>query len=157
MLALVSGAKKVQARIEGLDLGRRFDAVLLASHLINVPDDQVRRALLDACARHVTADGRVIIQQHQPDWFDTAGPAEQIRPDGMTFRLRDVSRPGQDLLSATVEYQVGDRLWTQTFTAGRLTEERLRAALGEAGLGLDEYLTANHAWLRAVPQPDAMR
>lgn len=153
MLALVSGAETVQARIEELDLGRRFGAVLLASHLVNVPEEPVRRALLASCARHVAADGCVVIQQHAPAWFDTAGPVEQVRPDGMIFRLRDVSRPGADLVSATVEYEAGDRTWTQSFTAGRLTGEQLAASLSDVGLVFDRYLTDDESWLRAIPGP----
>jgi hypothetical protein len=55
------------------------------------------------------------------------------------------------LLSATVEYQRGKQVWTQTFTAGNLTENQLRASLATAGLAFDRYLTDDHTWLRAVP------
>jgi hypothetical protein len=48
------------------------------------------------------------------------------------------------LLSATVEYLVRDRRWTQTFTSMRLDDSELRAALADAGLGLDRYLTEDH-------------
>ncbi|HEY4729305.1 MAG TPA: hypothetical protein VIJ32_14125, partial [Actinomycetes bacterium] len=85
-----------------LDLGRRFDAVLLASFLVNTDD-------------------------------------------------RDLRRPGPGLLAATVEYQVGDRVWTQWFTAERLDDQALAAALGEAGLLVDAYLTGDGSWVRAVP------
>ena len=69
MLAYVRGAETVRARIEDLALGRRFDVVLLASHLINTDDIPARTALLAACRRHVADDGSVIIQQHAPGWF----------------------------------------------------------------------------------------
>ena len=68
MLAHVRGAETVCARIQDLDLGRRFGAVLLASHLINA-DDETRSSFLDACRRHVADDGCVIVQQHSPEWF----------------------------------------------------------------------------------------
>ena len=42
MLARIHGAETVSAKIQSLDLGRRFDLVLLASHLVNVPDDDLR-------------------------------------------------------------------------------------------------------------------
>ena len=156
MLAHVRGAQTVCARIEDLDLGRRFDAVLLASHLINVPDESARRALLTACSRHVADDGCVIIQQHAPDWFDAAGEAESTR-DGVVYRLRDVSRPAPNLLSATVEYVVGGRCWSQTFTASRLDDTELAATLAAAGLRLDRYLSESRAWFRAVPVTTASR
>src|SRR5215469_6347222 len=105
MLAHVRGAETVCARIQDLSLGRRFGAVLLASHLINA-DGETRRVFLDACRRHVADDGCVIIQQHSPEWFATATDSEVTR-DGIIFRLRDVTRPAPDLVSATVEYVAG--------------------------------------------------
>ena len=130
MLARVRGAETVCARIQNLSLGRRFGAVLLASHLINA-DDETRRTFLDACRRHVAEDGCVIVQQHSPSWFEDARDSEVTR-DGVIMRMRDVSRPAPDLVSATVEYVAGDRRWTQTFTTTRLDEAGLTAALAAA-------------------------
>jgi hypothetical protein len=140
----------VGARIEDLALGRRFDVVLLASHLINTDDTAQRTAFLAACRDHVAGDGCVIIQQQAPGWFAFAADAESVR-DGIIFRVRNVSRPGPDLLSATMEYVDGDRVWTQAFTARRLGDADLRAVLDGAGLRLDRYLTEDRGWLRAVP------
>ena len=154
MLAHVQDAETVCARIEGLSLGRRFDAVLLASHLINVADEPTRNALLAACRDHVADHGCVIIQQHTPEWFKDAADSEHAS-GGIFFRLRDVSRPAPNLVSATVEYMVGDQRWTQTFTSMRLDDSELAAALAAAGLRLDRYLTEDHSWLRAVPQSGA--
>jgi SAM-dependent methyltransferase len=150
MLAHITTARTLCSRIEELALDERFDVVLLASHLINVPAELERHALLAACARHVSASGCVLIEQHAPEWFETAAESES-EADGIVFRLRDVSRPAPDLLSATVEYQAGDRVWTQTFTARRLSTEQLSAGLAEAGLAFDRYLNDDHTWLRAVP------
>jgi SAM-dependent methyltransferase len=149
MLAYVRDAETVCSRIEDLALGRRFDAVLLASHLINA-DLATRTAFLAACRRHVADDGWVIIQQHPPAWFAAAADAESTR-DGIILRMRDVSRPAPNLVSATVEYVDGRRRWTQTFTATRLDETELAAVLAAAGLRLDRYLTEDHAWLSAAP------
>jgi SAM-dependent methyltransferase len=151
MLAHVRGAETVCARIEDLALDRRFDVVLLASHLINTDDIPTRTAFLAACWRHVADDGGVIIQQHAPGWFATAADAENVR-DGIIFRMRDVSRPAPNLVSATVEYVDGDRVWTQTFTTRRLDDTELAAVLAGAGLRLDRYLTEDRTWLRAVPE-----
>jgi 8-oxo-dGTP pyrophosphatase MutT (NUDIX family)/SAM-dependent methyltransferase len=150
MLARVRGTETVCAKIEDLALGRRFDAVLLASHLINYPDDAVRRALLTACSRHLNSSGRVIIQQHPAEWFADAAPSERVSAEGISFRMRDVSRPGPGLVSATMVYEAAGQVWTQSFTAGRLTEEKLLSCLAEAGLALDRYLTDDRSWLTAV-------
>jgi len=150
MLAHVRGAETVRARIQDLHLERRFDVVLLASYLVNTADRELRQRFLAACREHVADDGRVLIQRHEPRWFDQAAEGERTRR-GITFRLRDLERPGAGLLAGTVEYQAGERVWTQSFTAERLDDERLAAALGEVGLAVDAYLTADGSWVRAVP------
>jgi SAM-dependent methyltransferase len=145
------GAETVEARIQDLDLGRRFDAVLLASFLVNQPEDDLRRGFLRACRDHVRDGGCVVVQRHPPAWFDEAAEGERTS-DGITYRLRDLRRPGPDLLAATVEYQVGERVWTQWFTTRRLNDQALAAALAEAGLAVDAYLTGDGSWVRAVPR-----
>ena len=152
MLARVRGAETVEAPIEGLDLRRRLDAVLLASFLVNTDDDDLRGRFLEACRDHVRDDGCVLVQRHPPAWFDQAAEGERTSA-GITFRLRDLSRPGPGLLSATVEYQAGERVWTQWFTARRLDDGALAAALAEAGLAFDAYLTGDGSWVRALPVP----
>jgi SAM-dependent methyltransferase len=150
MLARVRGGETVRARIQELHLGRPFEVVLLASFLFNTPDRELRRRFLAACREHVRDDGCVLVQRHEPRWFDEAAEGERTG-DGITFRLRDLARPGPGLLSATVEYQVGERIWTQSFTAERLDDQQLAAALGEVGLAVDAYLTGDGSWVRAVP------
>lgn len=51
MLDHVADAETVCAHIEGLELGRRFDAVVLSSNLINTAPE-MRRAFLATCRRH---------------------------------------------------------------------------------------------------------
>jgi SAM-dependent methyltransferase len=151
MLEHIRGAETVLARIQTLDLGRRFDVVLLASHFVNEPDRRLRRALLRTCRRHVHDYGCVVVQRHELEWFDSAAPSERTQA-GITFRLRDISRPGPGLLSATAEYQVGERVWTHSFTTARLDDAELRADLDAAGLALDSFLTEDRTWLRALPR-----
>jgi SAM-dependent methyltransferase len=151
MLERIRGAETIQAKIQELDLGRRFDAVLLASHFINVPDEAFRHRLLRTCRRHVDEGGCVLIERHEPSWFDEAGAGERVQ-GGIVSRLRDVSRPGPGLLSATVEHQVGERVWAQWFTARRVDDVELAGALAEAQLAVDAYLTDDGTWVRAVPR-----
>jgi SAM-dependent methyltransferase len=150
MLACVRGAETVQAKIQHLRLDRRFDVVLLASFLVNVPDPALRGRFLETCRAHVREQGCVLVQRHPPAWFDEAVEGERTS-GGITFRLRDLHRPAPGLLAATAEYQVGERVWTQTFTAERLDDQALKAALAEAGLATDAYLTGDGSWVRAGP------
>jgi SAM-dependent methyltransferase len=150
MLARVRGAETVRAAIQDLDLGRRFDVVLLASFLVNVPDGDLRRRFLLACRRHVGGGGQVLLQRHPPAWFEEAAAGERTS-GAITFRLHDLRRPAPGLLEATVEYQVRERVWTQWFRTRRLDDGELAAALAEAGLVVDAYLTGDGSWVRAVP------
>jgi SAM-dependent methyltransferase len=150
MLAWVRGAETVRAEIQNLRLRRRFDVVLLASFLVKVPDPALRGRFLAACRDHVRDRGCVLVQRHSPGWFDKVAEGERVT-GGIVFRLRDLRRPGPGLVAATAEYQVGERVWTQTFTAERLDNQALEAALAEAGLAVDAYLTPDGSWVRAVP------
>jgi SAM-dependent methyltransferase len=93
MLARVRGAETVRASIQDLRLGRRFDAVLLGSFLVNVADHGLRHRFLEACRDHVDDGGCVLVQRDPPSWFDQAAEGERTL-DGITFRLRDLRRPG---------------------------------------------------------------
>jgi SAM-dependent methyltransferase len=150
MLERIRGAETVQAKIEELDLGRRFDAVLLASHFVNVPDNGLRLQLLRTCRRHVDEGGCVVIERHKPSWFDEAVPGERAL-GAIVSRLRDVGRPAPGLLSATVEYQVGESVWKQWFTTRRVDDAELAGALAEAQLAIDAYLNEDRTWVRAIP------
>jgi hypothetical protein len=66
------------------------------------------------------------------------------------FVLRHVVRDGP-LVSAVVEYHVDDRVWTQSFTTRPLTTGELDAALADAGLTRQRWLTDDHTWLAAAP------
>jgi SAM-dependent methyltransferase len=150
MLAAVRRARPHRSRIEDLDLPDRFDLVLLASHLVNTPDDVLRRALLLAARRHLADGGRVLLQWHEPAWFDAlrAGASAEGAIGGLTSRLHVHDLTG-GLLTATVTYRDGEETWTQPFTALRLDHDRMAAELAAAGLRPEPRAPAP-SWLVAV-------
>ncbi|MCU8590840.1 MULTISPECIES: class I SAM-dependent methyltransferase [Streptomyces] len=152
MLARVRGARAVCSPIEELDLAERFDAVVLASFLVHSGDADVRRGLLRTCARHVAIDGCVLIQREGAD-YHTNLPRERVDPSGFTVRILSSDQVGDGVNSVRAEYEFPDAVWTQTFRARPLTTEAFEAALGEAGLGVERYLTDDGTWARAVPVP----
>ncbi|MFB6790975.1 class I SAM-dependent methyltransferase [Streptomyces olivaceus] len=152
MLARVRGARAVRSPIEELDLAERFDAVVLASFLVHSGDADVRRGLLRTCARHVANDGCVLIQREGAD-YHTNLPRERVDPSGFTVRILSSDPVGDGVNSVRAEYEFPDAVWTQTFRARPLTTEAFEAALGEAGLGVERYLTDDGTWARAVPVP----
>jgi hypothetical protein len=149
MLAEVRGAETVRARIEGLDLARRFAGVVLGSHLVNVPDPAERLALLGTCARHVAPDGVVLVERHEPGWAPVSGAVGRAGP--VETELDEVRRDGP-LVAATVRYRAGDREWAHPFTARVLDDAETAAALAEAGLALRRILGPKGRWVLAVPR-----
>ena len=153
MLAHVRGAETVHASIEELDLRRTFGCVLLASQLVNVDDEVQRASFLAACARHVAADGVVIIQRYDPEWAADPRPSESVR-DGVTMRVLDPSRD-RERLSATIEYELGGHTWRHgPFTSRILDDNELTDRLGIGGLHADHWLDARRTWLAATLAPD---
>lgn len=145
-----AGAEQVATSIQSLDLGRRFRGVLLMSHLVNTHDDALRQAFLRCCGRHVAADGVVIVQRHPPSWFERVGDVDA--DDGeVVIRLRQVSRPTRDTVKATVQYEHFGRVWTHTFTAKCLSDERVADELSAAGLVFGGWLDDERAWFAAYP------
>jgi SAM-dependent methyltransferase len=153
MLAQVRGAETVRARIQDLDLGRRFDVVLLLSNLITVPDERLRRSFLLACRRHVREDGPgfVLLQRPSPGWIDEAEPGERRRGD-VILRLRELRRPRPGEIEGLMEYEVDGMTWTQEIHSVLLDDGPLRAELAAADLDLAGYVTADQGWIRAVPR-----
>ncbi|GGM68718.1 class I SAM-dependent methyltransferase [Dactylosporangium sucinum] len=144
MLAHAEDLDTVRARIQDADLRRRFDAVLLASHLINTPSPQDRTAMLATARRH---GDRLLVQWHPPSWFDEAKPFDVVRGT-LRYRLHSITREGP-LLAATMDYASAGKAWHHTFTARRLTEDELRSALEEAGYTSLTWLTEDRTWLSA--------
>ncbi|MEV7994044.1 class I SAM-dependent methyltransferase [Streptomyces sp. NPDC086077] len=149
MLERVRGARTICSPIEKLDLGERFDAVLLASFLVHTGDEEVRRGLLRTGVRHLADGGCVLIQREGED-YHTNVPRERVDPSGFTVRIVSSKPVGDGTNSVRAEYDFPDAAWTQTFRARPLTKGEFEAALGEVGLGVDAYLTEDRVWVKAV-------
>ncbi|MEV0261334.1 class I SAM-dependent methyltransferase [Streptomyces sp. NPDC050617] len=152
MLARIRGARTVRSTIEGLDLGERFDAVLLASYLVNTAGPEVRAELLRTCRRHVRDDGCVLIQREGAGWNDPANVPREHRRGPLRITVAAAEPLGPGVTSVRMEYEFEGRRWSQTHTSHELDEAAVEEALAEAGLRVDAYLTDDRIWLRAVPQ-----
>lgn len=143
MLEHVRASETVCAKIESLDLERKFDCVLLGSHFVN---DPAPGAILETCARHVAGDGVVLVEAYPPglDW--TAG--RETRLGDVVVTLVEAERTG-NRVRAAVEYAVDGRTWLQRFEAELLDEEQLRASLSRAGLRFGRWLSAERRWFVA--------
>ncbi len=68
----------------------------------------------------------------------------------ITLCLWDIHRLAPNLLTATMEYRIGNQSWTHIFAAGCLDDDQLAEELAAADLTVDAYLTEDRAWIRAV-------
>jgi SAM-dependent methyltransferase len=149
MLAHLRRATPVHTAIETLALPERFDAVLLASTLVNTHDAAQRAAFLRTAARHLAPDGVVIVQRHPPTWADEVAP-HRWWAGPVELELRDVVRHSRTVVSATVVHRLGTIVAEQDFTTEVLDDDALAAALGRAGLHPQQTLTPDGAWVTAV-------
>jgi SAM-dependent methyltransferase len=145
MLAHVHRAAPVLADIGGLDLGRRFDAVVLASHLVNTADPAQRRAFLATCARHVDPSGVVLVERHDPSWAAQVDDGPLGERDGVRFALEGVTRNG-DRLSATSVYVIDGRELRHRWTAQILDDAALDRELAAVGLTRVRFLDPEARW-----------
>jgi SAM-dependent methyltransferase len=139
----------VLSDIGTLVLETSFPVVLLASNLINNPDQRVRSKLLATCRNHVSEGGVVILQRYQPD-LEGWEPGGWVDRGPVAIRISRFVRQG-DQFSASIQYRRGDRAWTQHFSAVVLDDETLRAELAHTGLRFERKLDPEGAWILATP------
>jgi SAM-dependent methyltransferase len=140
MLAHVRDAETVEASIEGLDLGRRFDAVLLASNLVNA-DPARRRAFLDTCRRH---SDLVVVEGLPLGW----SPEDGETTLGEVVSRLQVARVEEGVVHGSVEYEADGGTWRHEFAMQVFADEaELGEALAEAGLRLERRV--DERWFSA--------
>ena len=127
-----------------IDVGRRFDTVVLGSHLVNLPDAERRAAFLGLVLRHLTDKGVALVEHHPLDWAETA---EELQPTpGSGVGMEDVRRD-PPFVSAVSTLDVGGRFVRQPFTARVLDEAELAGELETSGLAVRRRLSPT--WLEA--------
>jgi SAM-dependent methyltransferase len=143
------GIERHLADIETLDLGRTFDAVILASFLVNTTDEEQRRQFLATCARHVAPNGAVYLQRLDPELVPIAVDAES-EDGGVVYAMSDVHHDG-DRFEVTMRFDVGEESWQHRYAGVVLDDERLDAALAQHGLKVTRYLDDQKTWVEARP------
>jgi hypothetical protein len=133
--------------IAGLDVGRQFTRVAVGSHLVNLPDPDLRRAFLGAARRHLVGDCDVFVEHHPIDWASTAAEV-RATPGGSQLGMSDVRRD-PPWVSAVSVYDIGGRTFEQPFTARVLSETELDTELEAAGLVRRQRLSPT--WILAGP------
>ena len=145
--ALPAGVHGVVADATTVRLGRRFGAVLLASHLVADPDHGP--AFVATAAAHLEPGGILIGETYPPGWSAAGIIGREQRLGDARIVLTRAGVEG-DLLAADVMYGVDGMTWHQSFKARLLDEPALRALLGKACLEFAGWL-ARPGWFLARP------
>ena len=152
MLARSPDLPTVCSAIESLRLDREFDAVLLASTLINAAPG-TRLAFLATVRCHLRGDGIAVFQQNPPGWFTALPGAEPVRDDpGGIRRIIRAARWEPPCMHIEVEYQAAGSTWTHAWASYQISDEELHRDLATAGLRFGGWLTDDHAWFTARRQ-----
>lgn len=137
----------VEADAASVDLGRTFDVVILASHLVN--HARLGQAFLATCRRHVDAVGCVLVERFHPDMLDDPEHREGV-VDGVGVRHVVHQRDGTRF-AASALYTVGAITWEQRYDAVILDDDAVTSMLEAAGLSLVEWVDHDARWALAHP------
>jgi SAM-dependent methyltransferase len=135
--ALPASVEGIVADATTVRLGRRFDVVLLASHLINDPDAGV--AFARTGAAHLEPAGIVVGEAYPPGWDPKAAIGRPTTLGNTRITLLAAHLAG-DRLDAEVEYAADGAVWRQPFRAKLLDEPLLRDVLESGGLIFRRWL-----------------
>ncbi|MDV9177161.1 class I SAM-dependent methyltransferase [Streptomyces sp. W16] len=152
MLSHIHQAETICSTIESLRLDRQFDVVLLASHLVNVPDTAKRNGILATCRHHVAEDGVVLIQRFTHRWAQEAGGPGHLGAGIETETTVEPNSAGRDLVSVVARYSIGDQHWEQEYVTCLLDDSALSTDLNRARLQLDRWLSEDGRWVVAKPE-----
>ena len=117
---------------------RDFETVVVGSHLVNLPDEALRTAVVEVAVRHVAPSGSVIVEHHPVDWTETAADVEPT--PGSAVGMEDVRR-APPFVSAVSVFDVGGRMFRQPFTARVLSESDLAEVLERTGLRISRRIS----------------
>jgi SAM-dependent methyltransferase len=149
MLAELRRSTGAHADITTLDLGTRFDAVLLMSHFVNDADTEQVVSVLRVVRRHTRDTGLAIVERYRPGWVATC--TENTRDaDGVRFTLTELDRAG-DVLTATMRYEFDGQRAEQRFSTRDVDDARLAELATAAGLRLDRSLNATRTLVLLRP------
>jgi SAM-dependent methyltransferase len=156
MLARSPDLPRICSPIQSLRLDRTFDAVVLASNMINAERD-TRREFLATARHHLRADGIAVFQQSPPGWFETFTADEPVRdgPGGIRLIVRS-ARWEPPRMRAEIEYRVAGTAWTHAWTCYRISDDELASDLAAADLRFGDWLSEDRAWFTARPGQGSM-
>lgn len=149
MVANLRLATGVVADIAGLDLGTRFDAVLLMSHLVDGADIDQVDAFLATIRRHLSETGFAVVERYPPGWVPLFAETTQ-EIDGIRYTLFDVVHD-DDTVTVTMRYEFDGQAADQRISFIDMRDDRLASIAATAGLRFTGALNDNGALVRLDP------
>jgi SAM-dependent methyltransferase len=141
-------AERIQGSIEHLDLGRKWSAVVLPSHMIHHPDADTRLRFVRAARAHTADGGNFYVSCYPPRWLEVVQEGPLAVNVGIRMFAENVSRAG-DLVSMTIRYKMQENEWTHAATAAVLTRSEIEALLASAGFSKARWFESSHLWVGA--------
>lgn len=137
----------VEAKAQGIDLGRKFDAVVMTGHAFQcLLDPSDRAATLATIARHLAPGGRFFLDSRNPDarewesWSPDATREVRAHPAfGAVERWTTADRDAATgIVSYTTQYALADgRRFSARSRIAFPTQDELADAIAAAGLAVD--------------------
>jgi SAM-dependent methyltransferase len=145
---LPAGVRAVQGDVETLALQQQFDIVLIASCLVNHPDDSVREAFIASAARHAKPGAILLVERHDAEWLRTAPAGWQVEAGPAQIHVDDVERAGA-ITKMRLRYVLDDQSWTQDFAAVALEESDVEQLVRAHGFVTSGWHGPRRRWLSA--------
>ncbi len=139
----------VLSSIERLDLGCKWPVVLLPSHLINHPAEDVRSAFLAAARLHLSIGGTFFVKRHDPSWLATVPSGFIGSSRGVDYHAEDVRHVGSQV-RMTLRYEAFGQSWTQSFSTTALSEVDVQEQLHQHGFEQIEWFGPHRLWAGAT-------
>jgi hypothetical protein len=141
---LILDPEPTVAELDAVNAAATHRLVVLGSHLVNRPEEPLRRAMIRLAVRHLAPGGRLLVEHHPADWVASAGEV-QPTPGGAPGMVE--IRRDPPFASAVSVYDVGGRVVRQPFRARVLSDAELARELATAGLRVAEALSPT--WVAA--------
>lgn len=165
-----AGVELLPGDMRRLDLGRRFDRVLVPfGGLYCLLDDDDLHAALTTIARHLAPGGRVALDVYRADEFhhesepddvpdDAHTPLGRIEVEGVAYEVLERStwdKARQRIEASYLHVDEAGRAVEGTIAQRYLLEDQLRAALTRAGLTLTRLTRGFSGAADPPARPDA--
>jgi len=148
MLGHVCGAETVCSDIESLELNKEFDAVVLASYLINIPNQNIRKDLLGTCRKHLKDDGILLIEAHPYTMLDRISTGYKGESDGVKTYVDVLERDGS-ILKLEIHWEIDGQIWSQSFVTEVIDDAQIQGMLHDSNLKFVKWLDDNRSWFSA--------